>query len=163
MTRHMLFVGFGLSDDNFHQIAYDVRSAIGPASSNAKARFGTAMLVRDVPAFDRLWQDDIRGLRLEAPGQGSSAAGGRRLEVFLDLLLAEAARPTVHLMDDDFDDLLGEDERALRDGLRQLAEKAPDAPSPAWEVFYDTLASLGWTRPSADTESESEPETRPHR
>ena len=37
ITRHMLFVGFSLRDDNFHQIAYDVRKAApDPASSDRR-------------------------------------------------------------------------------------------------------------------------------
>ncbi|WP_143347924.1 SIR2 family NAD-dependent protein deacylase, partial [Enterococcus faecalis] len=32
-TRHLLFVGFGLTDDHFHEIVHDVRRAF-PASGN---------------------------------------------------------------------------------------------------------------------------------
>ena len=29
LTRHMLFVGYSLSDDNFHRLVHQVRTAIG--------------------------------------------------------------------------------------------------------------------------------------
>ena len=29
LTRHMLFVGYSLSDDNFHRLVHQVRAAIG--------------------------------------------------------------------------------------------------------------------------------------
>ncbi len=29
LTRHMLFVGYSLGDENFHRLAHDVRTVIG--------------------------------------------------------------------------------------------------------------------------------------
>ena len=34
LTRHMLFVGYSLSDDNFHRLVHQVRTAIGSSSSS---------------------------------------------------------------------------------------------------------------------------------
>ncbi len=47
ITRHMLFVGFSLTDDNFLRMADDVRRALGAPSTAAtdKRPFGTALLL----------------------------------------------------------------------------------------------------------------------
>src|SRR3712207_8779016 len=43
ITRHMLFVGFSLTDDNFHRIAYDVRSALGAVAAEDRDRKSTRL------------------------------------------------------------------------------------------------------------------------
>src|SRR5690606_38972835 len=90
ITRHMLFVGFSMSDDNFHRIAYDVRRAIG---SEARADpFGTALLLTDDPLLEELWHDDIRCLGMGIDTRGDRSAAARQLEIFLDHL-AHCASP----------------------------------------------------------------------
>src|SRR5262245_9069961 len=46
LTRHMLVIGFGLRDDNFHRIADAVRRALGERRSNTSVHhFGTALVI----------------------------------------------------------------------------------------------------------------------
>jgi len=47
ITRHMLFVGFGLADDNFHRIADAVRRVVHPSMDSESLRepFGTALVL----------------------------------------------------------------------------------------------------------------------
>ena len=56
ITRHMLFVGFSLSDDNFHRIADAVRRALEPvARRGADRRFGTTLVLSPEPLLAELW------------------------------------------------------------------------------------------------------------
>jgi hypothetical protein len=153
MTRHMLFVGFGLSDDNFHRIAHDVQLAIrdrGP-ESGAKEPFATALLVRDRPLFDRLWGGDIQGVALGEASADAVAAGARRVEVLLDLVAAESTTATAHLMDPAYSALLSPDERQLRDALKSLWKGRPEGPSPAWERVEHLLREFGLGDDSSPT------------
>ena len=58
ITRHMLFVGFSLGDDNFHRIVDDVRKALGDRGPEPEP-FGTALMVRAPSFTQELWKDDL--------------------------------------------------------------------------------------------------------
>src|SRR5262249_6692238 len=58
LTRHMLFVGFSLNDENFHKVAYAVRRARDPAA-RSRSRFGTVLKLADEPFVEELWRDEL--------------------------------------------------------------------------------------------------------
>ncbi len=127
ITKHMLFVGFSLRDDNFHQIAHDVRLAVRARDSGAYTEpFGTALLLAPDELRNDLWSRD-----LDLCVIAESAEEGREsLPVMLDSLLAEATTTADHLLHDSFDHLLTDVERDLRQNLvaiRDLASRADPA------------------------------------
>ena len=152
MTRHMLFVGFGLRDDIFHRIADAVRKAIHPADAEGEAkgvRFGTALVLLDNPLQEELWQDDLHWTPVGElrPGEDLAAAeaqAGRRLEIFLDCLLARTSSVS-YLLHPDFGAVLSAGERTLADALREFTRHvSPEArTAPAWRRIEHLLRSLG--------------------
>jgi hypothetical protein len=90
ITRHMLFVGFSLSDDNFHRIAQSVRRVLrttGRADTEARS-FGTALVLTRNPMIEELWGDDIDWVGMsDAMSDRNGPTTARRLELFLDYLL----------------------------------------------------------------------------
>src|SRR5207248_481290 len=125
--RHMLFVGFSLSDDNFHRIADDVRRVMrslerpGPGDSSIGRRFGTAVVLRRRRLVEELWGDDLRWVGM---GRAGGAIAARRLEIFLDYLLART-RDTAHLLDGRYERLLDGGERELRAALTDFVRTLP--------------------------------------
>ncbi len=153
ITRHMLFVGFSLTDDNFHRIVDDVHKAVrGPdGSATSLGQFGTALLLRRDALLEELWRGDLNLVSM-VNGEGApidDAIGGRLLEIFLDYMLAEATRGTVPLLDDTFDGALSDDERAVRDILQELQTKVPETirHTPAWRPVAELLEQLGGPAP----------------
>lgn len=142
LTRHMLFVGFSMSDDNFLRIADEVRRATQPgAHPSDRSPLGTSLAV-DANALHReIWGDELRWVDL-----GPLPEGGRRLELTLDRALASSTTPTQHLFDPHFASMLSEEERALRDSLRELRASlpAPLLATPAGLQLDAFLAQLGW-------------------
>lgn len=122
LTHHMLFVGFGLADDNFHRILDDVRKVLGDQDDAGPQTVGTALTLRPQPLLDRLWDEDFEILPMfDTPGATTRDAA-RRLEIFLDhLVFLTGQRPT-YLLDKTYDGLLTEREREFRDGLTALAD-----------------------------------------
>jgi hypothetical protein len=149
VTRHILFVGFSLSDDNFHRLVHDVRKAVGtlPEGSSEMAEFGTALLLGQQAFLSELWEGDVRMLpMLEAADDTSvRAEAARALEIFLDLMTMFATSSAAHLLDPTFDGALTDDERRIRDVLLRLVEAVPAAArrSAAWSRIETFLASLG--------------------
>jgi hypothetical protein len=158
LTRHMLFVGFSLSDDNFHRIADDVRRVLrsletdGAGESPVGKPFGTAVVLKRRRLIEELWGDDLRWVGVGRPRDRGRAAA-RRLEVFLDYLLART-RDTAHLLDQRYERLLDGGEQALRAALLQFTNELPAEArqAAAWPRVEQFLARLGYReseRPSA--------------
>ncbi len=142
LTKHMLFVGFSLKDDNFLRIVDDVRRALRREEDQP---FGTALLLTCDPMLRELWEGE---LDLVSLGESSEPEGeaSRRLEIFLDFLLAESISHTSYLLRPHFEGALGKSERALREALlRWLAELSPLArEAPAFAQLEQALERLGY-------------------
>jgi SIR2-like protein len=145
VTHHMLFVGFSLTDPNFHQIADDVRKALHPDGRTREgSEFGTALTLQPDEIRAELWKHD---LVLTAVGEPDAevADAARLLEIFLDCLVARSGLPTHHLLNAAFDGALTPGERELRDRLWELSQKVSDdaRSQPAWQMVQGLLADLG--------------------
>ena len=142
ITKHMLFVGFGLDDDNFHRIVDDVRKAMRPPGSGTTEPFGSALLPSATSLRRELWTRDLTCIPV---GSANTADAFRQQEIALDFLLAHASFSTGHLLDPDFEDLLSPEDRALRALLRAVADEvaAGEYRSAAWDGLGKLLRTLG--------------------
>lgn len=153
LTRHMLFHGFSLRDDNFHRIAHAVRTALGERERDGDGwqdpRFGTTLVVDPNPLARELWQEDLAWIAFDRPEPGAAANGVaeqvRRAEIFLDLLSARAATTTSHLCDRRYETVLSRPELELRAKLAAFVESAsPEIKrTPAWGEVAKLLRRLG--------------------
>lgn len=151
MTHHMLFVGFGLSDEHFHSIVHDVSQAQQTMHGTA-AKLATALTLRGNPVRQRLWQDKLELVSmLEEPRQdrgGPDQDGGRILEIFLDALAAHSVDSTAYFLAPHFGDALSEDQRILRRRVRRFAHRSAADPRfrdlEAWKKLEAVLRDLGW-------------------
>ena len=147
ITKHMLFVGFSLTDDNFLRIIDDVRKAAAGDAQHPTTRFGTALALRSQPLFEQLWRKDLDWVHFDDSGAGGydRAGAARRQEIFLDYLASLAAPFGRHLLDDRYDAVLTEEERALREHVRDFAAAVPEAArnTAAWAEIRTILHSLG--------------------
>jgi hypothetical protein len=142
MTRHLLFVGFGLQDDHFHEIVHDVRRAtlgqVGPDG------LGTVLTLTDDPLDRALWRGDLRFVPFA--GSDDIAANARDLEIFLDALAALSSDSHSYLLTDGFEDGLTAEELRLREellGFAAAAERGGVSGAPAWPAVAGLLRELG--------------------
>jgi hypothetical protein len=145
ITRRMLFVGFSLSDDNFHRIADDVRRAVRGTASGSSEPFGTSLLLgQDQPALTELWRGDLCCVGIGDQDEDIPHRA-RDLEIFLDHVLAGATTGAEHLLDPAFDVVLTDPERALAEALRQFADSMPSEArrAPQWPMVSRLLDDLG--------------------
>lgn len=133
LTRHMLFYGFSLRDDNFISIVDEVRKARQGAR---KGWFGTVLTSRMPVALKDLWDQEIRILSLD---------DFRQLEILLDYLGARSRVNREYLLDDSFEPLLSDQERWLKRELLGLRHRAPSEvrQTAAWSSFEEFLGQLG--------------------
>jgi hypothetical protein len=72
LTHHLLFVGFGLADDHFHEIVHDVRRAL-PNDASMDHKMGTVLSLFDEPLQTLVWTG-----KLEIHSMSSAPVPGRR-------------------------------------------------------------------------------------
>ncbi len=145
ITRHMLYVGFSLADDNFHRIVDAVRRAIGAEGRE----LGTVVALARDDLVEQLWGDDLAWVHLTDHGPDMDGSrqleASRRFELWLDRLAASAAT-TRHLLEPRFEGVLTKEERLLAAELQRLADllrQHRDSRSPAWSVLREALERLG--------------------
>ena len=134
ITRHMLFVGFSLEDDNFHRIVDDVRKALGERPAEAEP-FGTALMVRASGFTRELWQGDLDVVAVKES----------EVNLVLDRVLAMSSTLSEFLLDESFAGFLTREEQRLKSLLAPVAKALSGRPgtSQAEEPVRRLLESLG--------------------
>lgn len=178
LTRHMLFIGFSLRDENFHRIVDGVRRSVlfgedSQSTSNqgtsetqgtTEQPFGTSIHLFDMPFMREIWRGDVNPLGvLNSSPKGSkeeqrlaSAEPARECEIFLDLLVSLSTDHRAHLMDETFDvETLSPEENQIRSSLLDLvkslskgAAHAPALESASAETIREMLHGFGWNAKS---------------
>jgi hypothetical protein len=150
LTRHVLFVGTSMLDDDLIRIAHQVRSALRVPGQEHRRRTGTVLALREDPVRSRLWEQDVETVAM-APAEASPATAARRLEVLLDLIGCVSTPPTGYLLDPAYRGLLDAEERALAEALVGVVKTMPgEGGSAATREVAALLRRLGWGSSAAD-------------
>ncbi|WP_222195406.1 SIR2 family NAD-dependent protein deacylase [Modestobacter italicus] len=133
LTRHVLFVGTSMLDDDLIRIAHQVRTVLGDRAT--QRRSGTVLALQEDPVRARLWERDVATVAMAAAdeaGRVSDAEAARRLEVLLDLLGCLSSQPTGYLLDPAYRGLLDEEETALADALGHVGAALATGSGRSW-------------------------------
>lgn len=150
ITKKMLFVGFSMNDTNFLRIADAVRRALrvtGDAARGDRA-FGVALSLTRNRLLEELWRSDLDWVAMEEATDGTGGQvleSARRLDIFLDYLLAQATGASSHLLDARFAGALTPPELALKGAIEEFLERVPAAArqAPAWSQVEQLIRRLG--------------------
>jgi hypothetical protein len=143
MTRHVLFAGFSLADENFLRLVDEVRRV-----REDDRVLGTALALVDEPLRRRLWTGELRyhsfGARPPDPDAENRvlADSARRMEIFLDLVAHQATDDASFFLDQRYQHLLGAPERELASAIRALGGFAVPAGAAGRQV-RDLIQQLG--------------------
>nr|WP_246405537.1 SIR2 family protein [Modestobacter versicolor] len=124
LTRHVLFVGTSMLDDDLIRIAHQVRTVLHVPDTAQPRRSGTVLALREDPVRARLWERDVETVAMTGADElpdVPAAEAARRLEVLLDLVGCLSSRPTGYLLDPAYRGLLDAEETALSDALGDVA------------------------------------------
>jgi len=169
ITRHMLFVGFSLTDDNFHRIIDEVRRSVRTgitddqnsprgdsqtptsplkyAPTFQERRFGTQLVLTETPVTTLLWDEDVYVVAMTGedspPSEQRNAA--RKFDIFLDYLLSLATSTTAFLLNPRYDALLEEGQRELRNAIYEFVKSlnASGKSAPEYLLLKKVFAELG--------------------
>ncbi len=126
LTQHLLFVGYSLSDPNFHRTVDEVRQALARAGGGqdgpVAAPFGTVLVAETPsPAVRDLWGRDLEVVVPDGAPVDGTAEAFRRHDLWLDALAMNASDPDAHLLEPHFARLLDDDQREVARALAPLA------------------------------------------
>jgi hypothetical protein len=145
ITHHLLFVGFGLKDDHFHEIIHDVRRAM-PQSADGSDFFATALTMAENPLHTAVWDGKLRlvsmSKRTDDEGIPTSA---RTLEIFLDALLAFSTDSHSYLLAEEYEHALSDPEKTLRGDLLEFyrMRTQKERETEPWKVIAQAMWDLG--------------------
>ena len=152
LTRHMLFVGYSLSDPDFREIVQEVRDALPPHDASDPAprrKLGTILTLftdnEKISEFEDLF--DIVPISSVRAGHATAVEAAdaiRDLERFIDLIGMLASDRSAFLLDSRYRGLLTPTEQNLATLLGNIAAAAPEfASANGWTEVWATLRSLG--------------------
>lgn len=112
LTRHLVFVGYSLNDDDFHRIFEEVRETLRSFAPQSPGSAPLATALTDPGSIaPELWSD-----------VDFVVQDYRDQEIFLDLLAAEAAAPGRHLLQKRYNSVFTNEERQLAERVRALRD-----------------------------------------
>lgn len=150
LTRHMLFVGYGLRDEDFHELVHEVNAARG--SIDDRVSMGTVLSLFDDPTRSDLWMGtvEIVPMRPTSPTKPSAAefqSAARDLERFIDLLGMLSADNARFVLDPSYAEDLPEDTKKLTELVDPIIQAFTsgeiDPNRPTWQLVRKALRSLG--------------------
>jgi hypothetical protein len=147
-TRHMLFVGYGLRDEDFHELVYEVKSAF---PDGKMSKLGTTIALFDDPLQVELWSPilDVVPMRPSPSGRAPSAEevsdAARDAERFLDLIGMLASSRSAFLLDSHYEGVKSADEKNAFVALEHIIREARthDETETGWGQVRKLLRELG--------------------
>jgi hypothetical protein len=145
LTRHLLFAGFSLTDENFLELASAVSRVRSRAQDQDSSMPGTALALTD----DECKRAKYTDLHMLSMDTRDPAKGALTLQVFLDRLVWRAATQgrlaSEYLLDGRYESGLPEHDAALRKLLVKVLTEASEhaRSSSAWSLVVEFLSDLG--------------------
>jgi hypothetical protein len=150
MTRHMLFIGYSLSDEDFHLLVHEVRSS---GTANASG-FGTALMPSPHPLMQHLWNDVaiVDTSSSEDHGDNPKETAARRLAILLDYVGSQSVSGIQFVADDSLGHLRTDEEATLANLVEQLhvlygAHQAAGGSGNGWDEVRRFLDLFPQTEP----------------
>ncbi len=144
VTKHMLFLGFSLTDDHFIQLIFDVHKAVKGMVKSTGHKFGTVLTVLQCDLQQELWSGELDFISAGEPNAEFSAAINTH-DIILDYITCRTHTSHRYLFRREFETLMAEEDIQLRDELRRVYEKLnTNTDSNAIADFKEYLQSLGF-------------------
>ena len=161
LTRHLLFVGCSMEDDNVNRNIEPVVDLAAEHGHGGSA--GTIITLTDQPAVRARFGERFDVVAADPDGNVDGPAA-RKLKILLDeLLLAATYDEGGHLLDPDYRWLLEGGEQATAEALRKAAGRVPRTKG-EWDGLRDALDAHGATSSGApatrDGAAQAEPPKR---
>lgn len=153
LTRHMIFVGYSLRDEDFHELMFEVRSAF-PGSKPSEG-LGTVLTLIEDPLQSELWAGTVKTIAFHPPLPDGAGPLERaqalseaipQLQKFLDLVGLLSAARSSFILDPTYSTMLTEVEADFAEAVNDLLEKRPTGEGGPWSDLESHLRRFGLQR-----------------
>jgi SIR2-like domain len=144
VTKHLLFVGYSLMDEDFNELVDEIRTAIRPADAERPHALGTVLTIED-SSLASLFGDVLDVVQI---GRGEKAQTARSLQIFLDRVAHLATPHHTHLLDEAFVRLLTPEDQEIAASLRKVEDTVAAINNPTADAVRRMLAYFGSTMTS---------------
>jgi hypothetical protein len=140
----MMFVGYSLQDEEFHELIHEVRAARGDRCTQVGR--GTVLTLFDDELERELWEEDpaIVPMLKRTESTDDRPLAARELEMFLDLVAYLSTTSASFFLDDTYSKL-SDDEATLRRALNAIVPMtqavAKDSVAYLVKRFFDSLGA----------------------
>lgn len=150
LTRHMIFVGYSLRDEDFHELMFEVRSAF--PDGRPKKLLGTVLTLIEDPIQNELWQDTVKVVAFHPPLPAEASSDDRarairaaipELQKFLDLVGMLATDKSSFMLDATYAGMLTDDEREFARAVVGALPRGEHANHPLWTEYRRMLTRFG--------------------
>jgi hypothetical protein len=140
MTRHILFVGCSLHDENFVRLEREVSLLL--RRMGLTRQVGTALTLHEDPLLHALFEEDLQILPM--PPDTDQATAARLVDIFLDCMAMNAATDEFsYLLDPRYKALITEDS-PVNHKLRELGQAMNADPGTRWNQVQELLERYGY-------------------
>ena len=147
ITRHILFLGFSLNDENFYALIDEVRRAIDGHGTNVdRGPFGTAILQREKAFASELWERDLRIHAMLTATATQVAEANRSIEIFLDYLAYRAHDASAHILNPAYESGLSAADQELKIALSKVEVALESATDGVHQRLRRLLKAYGSNR-----------------
>jgi hypothetical protein len=147
MTRHVLFIGYSLKDDNFIRLGHDVGLLLKRMGRDTSV--GTALTLHEDPLHAALWRPHLRVIQMR-PRDTDTRTAARVLDIFLDLVAMNSAADEVsYLLDPRYKALVDQADSRVLSKLLELGEAVNAAHDDRWRDIAEFLKRYGYREPPA--------------
>jgi hypothetical protein len=142
MTRHLLFVGYSLTDENFVRLGRDVSLLLDRMRLDRVV--GTALTLHTEPMLNALWGEDLKPVAI-APPETEPSAAARLLEVFLDhVAMCAASDERSYILDSRYRAIIEDADSPIIQRLIELGHAVGEERDDRWREVEEFLRLYGY-------------------
>jgi len=142
MTRHVLFVGYSLTDENLIRLGREVSLLLSRMSLERKV--GTILTLRQEPMLNALWGKDLKPIAMTGP-ETETPAAARILDIFLDCVaMNSASGERSYLLNPDYQALIADTDAPVIQKLIELGQIVDAQHDGSWHDVAELLRRYGY-------------------
>ena len=143
VTKHVLFVGYSLTDENFIRLGRDVSAMF--ERIGVKRLVGSVVTLGSQQVLSELWQGDLTSIAMSDEPVQYTPAAARQLEIFLDrVAMIAAADERSYLLDPRYRTILTPTDQELAAELTKIADRLRQSGQQTWQPFLNSMQRFGY-------------------
>ncbi len=142
LTKHVLFVGYSLMDENFVRLGRDVSYMLKRLGVSRMA--GTVLTSKQDRVLGELWKGDLEPVAISTAPDAQTLDAARDLDFLLDRVATTAAKnENSYVLDSRYRTIIDKPDAEIATQLCEVGTQLRKLKSPVWTRLIDVLTEYG--------------------